>query len=234
MSVLDIIIQNRKDFGDGLYVTFKLCLIIWLAGLFLGICVGAISARFPRLVGIPARLLSFVLSGVPIIVFLYWAHFPFQELLTQAEGTIVVIDPFLTASVVLTIVNTFCVADAVRSALIDFPQQYITAAKVCGLSATATVFRIQLPIMWRQLIPVLLPLQINMLQATLFASFISVGEIFRAAQRVNSDIHKPVEIYTALGVFLLAICLPVNALAIWLRTVHTRFIRGLICYGRNP
>jgi len=222
MNVLDIIIQNRKDFIEGLCVTLKLCLIIWSVGLSLGILVGTVSARFPKLVGIPARLLSFILSGVPIIVFLYWAHFPFQELLSQAKGTIVVIDPFFTASFVLAIVNTFCVADVVRNALLDFPQQYITAAKVCGLSGTATVFRIQLPILSQQLIPVLLPLQITMLQATLFASFISVGEIFRAAQRVNSDIHKPVEIYTALGVFLLAICLPVNALAIWLRARYTR------------
>ncbi len=65
-------------------------------------------------------------------------------------------------------------------------------------------------------------IQVGMLQATLFASLISVNEIFRVAQQINSVIYKPVEIYTALGILFLAICLPMNGLALWLRQQFTR------------
>jgi ABC-type amino acid transport system permease subunit len=58
----------------------------------------------------------------------------------------------------------------------------------------------------------------------LFASLISVEEIFRVSQRINSLEYKPVEIYTALALFFLSISLPVNALALWLRSRFTRNI----------
>ena len=70
--------------------------------------------------------------------------------------------------------------------------------------------------------PVLLMIQVNMLQSTLFSSLISVPEIFRVTQQINAQIYKPVEIYTALGVLFLLICLPMNGLALWLKTRFTR------------
>jgi len=61
-----------------------------------------------------------------------------------------------------------------------------------------------------------------MLQATLFASLISVEDLFKVAQRINSMIYKPVEIYSALGIFFLLVCLPLNGLALWLKKRFTR------------
>jgi len=134
----------------------------------------------------------------------------------------VVINPFITAAVTLSIVNIVAVADLVRTQVDDFPKQYLTAAKVCGLSPAKTVRYIQFPIIFRQILPGLMLLQVTMLHTTLFASLISVEEIFRVAQRINSSIYKPVEIYTALGVFFLLICLPINGLALFLRAKFTR------------
>jgi ABC-type amino acid transport system permease subunit len=109
-----------------------------------------------------------------------------------------VIDPFITASWVLALVNTFVVTEAVKNVLAVFPEEYAVAARVCGLDSRAIVLKIKLPIVFRQLIPVLLTSQVGILQATLFASLISVEEIFRTAQQVNASAYKPVEIYTAL------------------------------------
>jgi ABC-type amino acid transport system permease subunit len=81
---------------------------------------------------------------------------------------------------------------------------------------------IQAPIILRQILPSLLTIQVSMLQATLFASLISVEEIFRVAQRINAVIYKPVEIYTALALLFLLICLPLNGLALWLKIKFTR------------
>jgi ABC-type amino acid transport system permease subunit len=134
----------------------------------------------------------------------------------------VVIPPFVTAAAVLSIINTFAVADVVGAHLRDFPNEYTVAARVCGLSPATVTLQIQLPILLRQLIPALLPVQVVMIQSTLFASLISVDEIFRVAQRVNSVEYKPIEIYSALALLFLAICLPLNGLAMWLRRRFTR------------
>lgn len=216
MTFIDILIKYQNAFAEGLTTTFRLTLLIWFFGLFGGTIVGIVGSKWKLFIGIPSRLISFVLSGMPILVFLFWLHYPMQALLG------VVIDPFFTAVVTLSLINIFAVADVVRGVLSDFPRQYVIAGQVCGMTPSQILLYIQLPIVLRQSVPVLLMLQVNMLQATLFASLISVNEIFRVAQQINSQIYKPVEIYTALGVLFLAICLPMNGIALWLKSRFTR------------
>jgi His/Glu/Gln/Arg/opine family amino acid ABC transporter permease subunit len=216
MSVLDILIKYYPAFLNGLAVTLQLCAIIWGCGLVLGGALGLAGAKFKWSVGLPSRIFSFLLGGIPLLVFLFWLHYPAQAMFD------VVIDPFYAAAFTFTIVNLFGVADIVRGALADFPKQYLTAAKVTGLTREQTIFRIQLPLILRQIIPSLLILQVTMLHITLFSSLISVEEIFRIAQRINAQIYRPVEIYTALGVFFLAVSLPINGLALWLKYRFTR------------
>lgn len=216
MSVWDILVKYQIAFAGGLATTFRLALIVWFAGLLIGAALGILGAKWKFAIGLPSRFLSFVLSGVPILVFLFWLHYPLQTMLG------VVVDPFVTAAVTLTIINVFAVADVIRGVLADFPAQYVTAGTVCGMTPFQILLYIQLPIVLRQTVPVLLMIQVNMLQATLFASLISVPEIFRVAQQINAQIYKPVEIYTALGLLFLAICLPMNGLALLLKARFTR------------
>ena len=74
----------------------------------------------------------------------------------------------------------------------------------------------------RSLVPNLLSIAILLLQMTLFASFISVAEIFRVAQRINATEYQPIEIFTALTLFLLAVCVPVQLLGMRLRARYSR------------
>ncbi|MBN2415421.1 ABC transporter permease subunit [bacterium] len=215
-TFLQILNRHSEAFLKGITVTVQLALIIWGSGIVIGTLLGILSAKYKRCIGIPTRIITFILSGIPVLVYLYWAHYPMQSILG------VVINPFLTAAIVLSTINIFSVSEQIRTHLIDFPEQYRIAAKVCGLSQKTTVYRIQLPIILRQVIPSLLTQQVIMLHSTLFASLISVEEIFRVAQRVNSLEYKPIHIYTALALLFLIICLPVNGLAIWLRERFTR------------
>jgi ABC-type amino acid transport system permease subunit len=216
MSVFEIFSQYGDALLSGLFESLKLAAIVWSVGLALGTLCGILGAKFPKLFGYPLAGTAFVLSGVPVLVFLFWLHYPMQAMLN------VVIDPFITASVTLAIVNVFAVSEIVRGVLRDFPDQYIVAAQVCGITKVKTITHIQLPLILRQILPGLLTTQVAMLQATLFASLISVDEIFRTAQRINASIYKPVEIYTSLGVLFLAVCLPLNGVALWLRSKYTR------------
>lgn len=216
MSVWDILTTYYPAFLGGLKVTLQLCAIIWICGLILGSALGLAGNKFPKRIGFPSQGFSFLLGGIPLLVFLFWLHYPVQAMFN------VVIDPFYTAAFTLSVVNMFAVADIVRGALHDFPKQYLTAAKVTGLTRKQTIFKIQLPLILRETIPPLLLLQVAMLHTTLFSSLISVEEIFRVAQRINAQIYRPVEIYTALGFFFLAVCLPVNGFAFWLKKRFTR------------
>lgn len=216
MSIIDIIVNYKEGLLAGLLVTLKLCLIIWFSGIFIGTILGYFGSKYKKDIGLFSHSVSFVLSSIPILILLFWLHYPFQTLFN------ININPFFTAAFALSIVNIFYVADIVRATLTNFPEQYSLAAKVCGLTPKESFLKIEFPIILRQIIPTILSLQVNMLQLTLFASFISVDEIFRAAQRINAVIYKPIEIYTALAVFFLIICLPLNGLALWLKNQYTR------------
>ena len=216
--MLEVILQHRDAFIRGLVVTLELASIAWLSGLLLGSILGVAGARWHKSVGVVTRTFSFVLSGIPILVLLFWLHYPAQALLG------IVIDPFYTSALVLSLVNIFVVEQIVRSAVQSLPGEFRQAGIVCGLSNLTVVLRIEMPLLARHVLGPLLGSQVVALHMTLFASLISVEELLRMAQRVNAQIYKPVEIYSALGLFFLLVSLPVNGLALVLRR---RFSRNL-------
>lgn len=218
MGPIDVILRYKEGFYSGILTTLKLASIVWGAGLIFGTLLGYLVDRYPRWFKPPFALAAFILSGIPVIVFLVWAHYPLQVLMG------VVIDPFLTAAWVLTFVNTFAIAQIISATLRDFPSSYVTAAKVCGISRKQTFWYIKFPIVMRQMLPSLVTSQVVMLQATLFASLISVEELFRVSQRINATAYKPVEIYTALAIFFIAICLPLNGFSVWFRNRFTKSV----------
>ena len=217
-DVINIIIEYKEGFLKGLQVTLYLSLIIWFVGLIFGSILGIIGAKWKTYIGIPSQIISFTLSGIPIFVFLFWLHYPLQELLH------LVIDPFFTTAFAISIINVFSVAEIVRNAINDLPNQYLEAAKVYGVTPFAQLNKIKIPMILRVVLPSFLISQVNMLHLTLFGSLISVNEIFRMSQRINSQIYRPVEIYTALGVFFMLICLPINGLAFWIKYKYVRNI----------
>jgi polar amino acid transport system permease protein len=214
--MIDLLIRYQEGFLNGALVTIELALLVWTIGLVGGSWIGWLSHRFPSVVGRVLVFISFVIASIPVIVILFWAHYPLQALLG------VVVKPFITSVWVLGMVNIAVVAEIVRSALSRFPQEYIVAAKVCGLNDFSTMRHIRFPILLQQTLPSLLMSQVVVLQSTLFASLISVEELLRVSQRINATAYKPVEIYSVVAIFFIVICIPLNAVALWVKHKYTR------------
>lgn len=216
MGVIGILSVYAPAFLGGLKVTAQLTGTAWLVGLLLGGIVGAAAHYFPTSFGLGLRTGAFVLSAIPLLVLLYWLHFPVQVALG------IVVDPFWTAAFLLSTLNVVAVGEIWRGALDDVRREHIVSALVCGLNQTQTMLRIQFPLAFRQALPMLLGAQVFVLQSSLFASLISVDELFRVAQRINATVYKPIEIYTGLAAFFAAICLPLYFLAYYLRQRYIR------------
>lgn len=212
-----ILVDYHQGIAFGLLTTLKLAGIAWVGGLALGTAVGFLASRSATW-DVLVRSSAFVLSSIPVIIFLFWVHYPLQAALH------VVIPPFISASGVLMLLNIAAVADIVRNALRTFDPDYVNAGVVCGLSDRQIFRHIQIPIFMRQVLPSLLRAQVNILHMTLFASLISVDEIFRMAQRINAETYKPIEIYTALALLFLGVSLPLNVFA---QQLERRFHGGL-------
>jgi len=213
-----ILVDYHEGITIGLYTTLKLAGVAWLSGLMGGTMIGFLASR-SAIWDVIVRSMVFLLASIPVIVFLFWVHYPLQAALE------IVIPPFISASFVLALLNVGAVAEIVRNALRTFDSDYVNAGVVCGLS-TGEIFRyVQVPIFLRQVIPSLLRAQVAILHMTLFASLISVDEIFRIAQRINAETYKPIEIYTALALLFLGVSLPLNAAA---AALERRFHGGMV------
>jgi len=216
MSIIEIFVTYKQGFLQSLGITLKLCLLVWSIGISLGAILGVLSAKFHSSFGLISKIASTLISGCPIIVLMYWLYYPMQHQLG------IEIPPFNVAVMALSIVNIFIVMDLVKNAIKDLPNQYLLSARVSGLSERTTLFQIQIPLIFKQLIGPVLLVQITMLHNSIFASLINVGEIFRQIQRINALVYKPIELYTTLAIFFIAITVPLTLLAQYLKKRYAK------------
>jgi polar amino acid transport system permease protein len=215
MNVFQILITYHTAFERGLVATLEIASLAWVFGILLGVLCG-VGGYSNKLLGNYIQYFYFTTQSIPVIIIMFWVHYPFQELIG------VVISPFLTTVCILVVMNTVCVAKIIRNALDTFPSQYAVAGEVCGLSKNQVISKIKIPIIFRNIIPEVLSQQVSVLQMTVFASFISVEELFRVAQQINSQIYRPIEIYSSVALFFIAICLPLTLFANKLKLRYNR------------
>ena len=212
---INILEKYQTGFIKGLIITSQLFFISSVIGIIIGVLLGWFACKNKECESF-FKIISFVLSGIPVLILLMWMHYPLQMMLG------VVIEPFYTALFTFTLVNIIGVAGLIHKAVVNFPKQYLVAAKINGLTAKQTFLKIELPLLFFSALPGILLLQVVMLHTTLFASLISVDEIFTVVQRVNTQVYKPIELYTILGLFFLVISLPINGLAVYLKKKFSR------------
>ncbi len=215
MNIFEILLNYKEAFLQGLKVTLELCVLVWGIGIFFGTIIGILSAK-NKIFGKISKILSMLISGVPVIVLLYWLYYPLQQQLD------INIPAFSIAVVALSLVNIFSVTDLVKNAIKDLPNQYLLSAKVLGLKDGTIIKKIQIPLIFKQLIGPILLVQITMLHSSIFASLINVNDIFRQVQRINAIIYKPIELYTALAIFFIVITVPLTLVGRYLKNKYTR------------
>jgi len=199
-----ILLEYQNLFLGGFLTTLKLIGIIALIGIPLGILFGVVASRYSNTMKQILKSLKFFTKIVPVLVLLFWLHYPLQGLLN------IVIDPFWTTILALSFVNTIAVGYLVYTELELLPKSYYEAGVTLGLNKKQAITNIELPILKRRISPGILLLQATMLEYTLFASLISVSELFRVSQTINSMVYQPVPIYSLLVLFFMLILIPLH------------------------
>lgn len=215
MDIIDLILKYKEAFLTGLYTTLTLCIWVWTLGIIIGSTIGYFSIKKFSFSYKVATIFSSLLSGIPILVLLYWLYYPMQQYMG------IEINPLTIAIIAFSLINIFIVADIVRQSLMDLPEKFLLAGKVTGLSKKTILYRIQLPLLIRSVLGPILIVQVTMLHNSIFASLINVDEIFRQIQRVNSIEYKPIELYSILAIFFMCISIPLNSLANYLKKKYS-------------
>ena len=197
MNPLVALWEYRSAFWMGFSVTVQLLLFSSVVGTILALLLEWLCGQVEGLARWTSNAVAFCLTAIPALVVLYWFHYPAQALLG------IVVPPFFTALLTLTLINTLAIYRIVSDAIKEFPKQYTATGLVCGLLPRQILWHIQIPILIRAIVPRWIDQQVVILHTTLLASFISVEETFRVAQRINSVVYQPVAIYTSMALIFL-------------------------------
>lgn len=208
LQALLLISRYREALLGGALTTLELAGIAWAGGLLLGVPLGIWRASFRRGTGRNSiSLLSIAISSIPVMVYLLWCHYPLQSMLGIS------LPPFITAAAVFTAYNVLLIGEVVRGAVEDLPGWLWMAARTTGLPRGRYVRYIMLPLALRAALPGYLVSQVGVLHTTLFASLISVDELFRVVQRINAIEYNAVGVFSLLALFYFVLSFPLLLLA---------------------
>lgn len=190
-----------EAFARGIGMTLLITCTAWIVGTVLGFLIGTASVR-SSILGSATSRVAFAIGAVPAMVLMIWFHYPVQSALG------VVIDPIWTAIFVLTLINTALVAEAFSSARANTGREYLESAFIHGLDFRTARYRVELPLLIRSAAPRVLYAQVLVLHVSLFASLISLNELFSVAQRINAVEYQPIPIYSFVALFYFLLSLP--------------------------
>lgn len=189
------------DLLAGLRTTLLLAGLAWAIGLPLGVVLGYAGSRSTE---VRQTLIagSHVILVTPFLVLLFWAHYPLQVMLG------VVIPPFTTAAALLALYVTLCVAAIVARSLVDVIAEFGEMGRALQLHPRIFARRVAFPLAAQRAMKTMFIVAIASIQMTMFSSLIGVEDLFRAAQRVNANVSRPIEVFTAMAVLYLVVCTP--------------------------
>ncbi len=209
--MFQVLIEYRSLWFHGFMTTLELLASIIAIGIPAGILIGIIGGKFDNELGTIIKGARFVTKVIPVLVLLFWFDYPLQAIFN------IVINPFVTTIAALGLINIVATAFIISTELQLLPKTYREAGITLGMSSSQIVRHIELPLLVRRTLPQLLLTQASMLEYTLFASLISVPELFQVAQTINAMTYKPVIVYSLLVLFFFMILGPLHLIINWIQ-----------------
>ena len=195
------------------------------------LAVAGISLAFPCGIGIALALTSpwrwlraaaqglvYVVRGLPLLMFIFWAYFAIPALLgTSVPGVV-------TMLIALVIYESVYLAEVIRAGIQALPAGQTEAARAMGLTHLQTQRIVILPQALYNVLPSMLSQFISTIKETSLGYVISVNELTFAASQVNSILlTRPFDVYFLLAIIYFSLCF---ILTVCVRLLERRIEKG--------
>lgn len=188
----------------GVLGTIPLALVSFVLGLIIAIVIALMRISVHPVASAVARFYISVIRGTPLLVQLFVIFYGMP-----AVG--VVIDPWPSAIVALSLNVGGYGAEIVRAAILSVPQGQWEAAYTVGMNRTRTLTRIILPQAARVSVPPLSNTFISLVKDTSLTSTILVTELFRVSQQIAASSYQVMVVYLTAALVYWIICLVLSA-----------------------
>ncbi len=192
----------------GLTVTMPLTIYAFSLGMVIAIVVALVQFANVKLLTPIARVYIWIIRGTPLLVQLYVLFYALPKV-----G--IVLDPFPTAIIALSLNEGAYCAETMRAALESVPVGQIEAGYCVGLSYLQIIFRIVLPQALRTAFPPLSNSLISMVKDTSLVAQITVAEMLNQAKRFMSRKYETLALYLEVALVYLLFCTVLTLLQRW-------------------
>ncbi len=192
---------------------------IWLAvsSLFFGMIIGLALAYCAVSKNRPLRMFAsgyvMLLRNIPLLVITFFCYFglPDWGLMLNKHAS------FIFA---LSLYSGAYLTEVFRAGLLAIPVGIIEAGAAIGLRRFQILLYIQMPIMFKNVLPALSNNFISLFKDTSLASSIAVAELTYLARKVNTITFRVIEVWLIVGAMYVVAC---YLIAFFLRRVERRF-----------
>ncbi len=203
MNFFEMFAEYAPIFIEATGVTLGLTAVALLFALVMGAGVAAMSmSGIPPLKWLASGFIGLI-RGTPLIAQLFLLYFGLSSL--------IVLDKFWAGAIALGVHNSAYIAEIIRSGFQSVPKGLVEAARSLGMSRRRTLVRVQAPLSFRAILPVLGSQFIIAVKDSSLVAFIGLTELFRTAQNTAAATYKPLSTYAIVSVYYLAIVLVLTA-----------------------
>jgi polar amino acid transport system permease protein len=198
MLDFSVVLQHFPQLLAGMAVTFGVSMAAIGLGFFLGwvICLGSVSTR-PVLPAICRSYVSFF-RGTPLLVQLTLVFY-------ALPGIGISLPPLAAAVAALTMNTAAFQAEILRSGFQMLPKGQVEAARDLGFTRWQTLRHVQMPQVFRTMLPALTNETIDIIKNSALVSTVAVTELMRTAQIYASTTYRPIEFFVVAGALYLVL-----------------------------
>ena len=198
---MGVVFDNLDVYVEGMKVTVELTLVSFAVAFVIGLLVAAFRVSpVPPLRAAGTAYVE-VFRNIPLPVLFVAFFFGFPKL-----G--IVYSPFISAIVVLSVYTGAFLAETVRAGINTVAVGQAEAARAIGLTYPQTLRIVVLPQALRTVVAPIGNIFIALIKNSAIAFTISVVELTGAAERLNTDTARPVQVFLGAAVAYLIFTIP--------------------------
>ncbi|HEX9857123.1 MAG TPA: amino acid ABC transporter permease [Paracoccaceae bacterium] len=209
---LDIgaVTRNLGPLFDGLWITVQLTVVANIIGITAGFGLALLVLSRFAVLRLPAMLFVEFFRCTPAIVQIIWFFYCVPMLFNVFLGPVTM--GILALGLNLMAFN----AEAYRASIQAVPKEHLDAGIALGLNPVQRVLNIVLPQALRASVPVLLTNGIGTFQQSALVAIVGVQDLMYQGKSLATQTYRPIETFTIVALFYLAISFPVSQLVGWM------------------
>jgi len=209
-----VIEKNIVPMLEGLGFGLFMAIIAITAGTILGLILAFAAVSKYKIAKKAVQLFVTIFRNTPILILVYITYFGLP--------TIGINIPKVPSFVItLALYSSAYMEEVFRAGLEAIPKGIIEAGQAIGLTANTIRMKIELPIMFKKVLPSMGNYLISLFKDTSIASSITVGELTYLSKILTTQTFRVFEVWLTTGVLYVAAC---YLIAFLLRRLERRFV----------